>query len=88
VCLGDVISIDWDGTQNCLTFMKEAEGALVPVASPVPFARTAAASSDGRDIPVITKAAASERFQAAQRADKHERNQDLQSGPSNTRART
>jgi ATP-dependent Clp protease ATP-binding subunit ClpB len=62
VSLGDVISIDWDGTQNCLTFMKEAEGALVPVASPVPEPLTlsAAAISDGRSlaIPSSTKAIA------------------------------
>ncbi len=52
VCLGDVISIDWDGAQNCLTFLKEAEGALVPVASPVPEPLTlsAAAISDGRSL--------------------------------------
>jgi ATP-dependent Clp protease ATP-binding subunit ClpB len=56
VCLGDVISIDWDGAQNCLTFMKEAEGALVPVASPCPepITQTAAAISDGRSLPVPT----------------------------------
>ncbi len=88
VCLGDVISINWDGSQDCLTFLKEAERALVPVASPVPFTRTAAASSDGRAVPVVTKVAASERFQAAQRTDKNERNQDSQSGPPNTRTRT
>ncbi|HKN62309.1 MAG TPA: hypothetical protein VJW93_14105, partial [Candidatus Acidoferrales bacterium] len=87
VCLGDVISIDWDGAQNSLMFMKEAEGAVPPVASPVPFTRTAAASSDGRVIPVVTKAATSERFQAGQHADKFERNQDAQSGPPNTRTR-
>jgi hypothetical protein len=83
-----VISIDWDGSQNCLTFLKEAEGAHVPVASPEAFTRSAAASSDGRAIPVVTKAAASERFQAGQRADKFERNQDSQLGPPNTRTRT
>jgi ATP-dependent Clp protease ATP-binding subunit ClpB len=54
VCLGDVISIDWDGTQNCLTFLKEAEGYLVPVASPAPEPLTlsAAAISDGRSLAV------------------------------------
>ena len=36
VSLGDVVSIDWDGGENGLTFLKEAEGALVPMASPVP----------------------------------------------------
>ena len=34
VRLGDVISIDWNGEENALTFLKEAEGALVPVSSP------------------------------------------------------
>jgi len=54
VCLGDVISIDWDGTQNCLTFLKEAEGALVPVPPPAQeaLAQSAAAISDGRALPV------------------------------------
>src|SRR6202166_2088248 len=36
VSLGDVLSIDWDGNENGLTFLKEAEGALVPMDSPVP----------------------------------------------------
>jgi len=53
VGLGDVISIDWDGSSNGLRFMKEAEGALVPVA-PVtaePLSQSAAATSDGRTLP-------------------------------------
>src|SRR5271157_4639768 len=36
VSLGDVVSIDWDGAELGLTFLKEAEGALVPMASPAP----------------------------------------------------
>jgi hypothetical protein len=36
VSLGDVISIDWHGGELGLTFLKEAEGAMVPMASPVP----------------------------------------------------
>src|ERR1700687_2816188 len=50
VSLGDVISIDWDGTEACLKFSKEAEGALVPVAPPrtEKLRGAAAASSDGR----------------------------------------
>jgi ATP-dependent Clp protease ATP-binding subunit ClpA len=57
VSLGDVISIDWDGHELGLTFLKEAEGALVPVAAPVKEKNTvaAAASSDGR--PVVFPAA-------------------------------
>ena len=62
VCLGDVISIDWDRVQSSLTFLKEAEGALVPVASsvPTPLAQSAAAISDGRTLtaPSNTKAVA------------------------------
>jgi hypothetical protein len=50
VSLGDVISIDWDGKEAALRFLKEAEGALVPVASPASesMKEAAAASSDGR----------------------------------------
>jgi ATP-dependent Clp protease ATP-binding subunit ClpB len=52
VSLGDVLSIDWNGIDNGLTFLKEAEGALVPVDSPAPAALTegAAAISDGREL--------------------------------------
>jgi len=52
VCLGDVISIDWDGAENGLTFIKEAEGALLPTTQPAPeTAREAAAAiSDGRQL--------------------------------------
>ena len=60
VSLGDVISIDWDGTEQALRFSKEAEGALVPVASPVPetMAEAAAAHSDGRPVPMFPAATA------------------------------
>jgi hypothetical protein len=52
VCLGDVISIDWDGSENILTFIKEAEGALLPTVSPGPESakEAAAAISDGREL--------------------------------------
>ena len=58
VCLGDVISIDWDGTAAGLRFMKEAEGALVPVASPlpVPLSQSAAASTGGQSLPIPANA--------------------------------
>lgn len=52
--LGDVLSIDWDATRNCLVFWKEAEGALVTVEPPNPgLAAAAAADEDGhgREIP-------------------------------------
>ncbi len=60
VSLGDVISIDWDGTEQALRFSKEAEGALVPVVSPVPETMTeaAAAHSDGRPVPMFPAATA------------------------------
>ena len=49
VMLGDVISIDWDGSADVLQFIKDAEGALVaPAASSERFAEAAAANSDGR----------------------------------------
>jgi ATP-dependent Clp protease ATP-binding subunit ClpB len=52
VALGDVISIDWNEGDTGLTFMKEAEGALVPMTSPAsePFSEAAAAISDGREL--------------------------------------
>jgi ATP-dependent Clp protease ATP-binding subunit ClpA len=52
--LGDVLSVDWDATGNCLIFWKEAEGALVTVEPPSPgLAAAAAADEDGhgREIP-------------------------------------
>jgi ATP-dependent Clp protease ATP-binding subunit ClpB len=62
VCLGDVISIDWDGHEMGLSFLKEAEGALVPMTSPAPDVKVqaAAAKSDGRELsfPAATTAAA------------------------------
>jgi len=49
VMLGDVISIDWDGSADVLQFIKDAEGALVaPAAASERFAEAAAANSDGR----------------------------------------
>src|SRR5487761_439801 len=52
VTLGDVLSIDWSTGASVLTFMKEAEGALVPMISPEPspLAGAAAAISDGREL--------------------------------------
>ncbi len=61
VCLGDVISIDWNCGENALVFLKEAEGALVPMAAPVPetAAAAAAAISDGRELSFPAPATAS-----------------------------
>jgi ATP-dependent Clp protease ATP-binding subunit ClpB len=39
VCLGDVISIDWDGQDTNLSFLKEAEGAQVPTITAAPETR-------------------------------------------------
>jgi ATP-dependent Clp protease ATP-binding subunit ClpB len=47
VRLGDVISIDWDGASNYLKFLKEAEGALVPIVSPAPEPLTQSAAATG-----------------------------------------
>jgi ATP-dependent Clp protease ATP-binding subunit ClpB len=60
VRLGDVISINWDGTSSCLHFLKEAEGALVPIAPPAPepLTQSAAATSDGRAVSVSSNAKA------------------------------
>ena len=61
VSLGDVVSIDWDGGANALMFLKDAEGALVPMDSPNPggLAEAAVANSDGRALayPAATAAA-------------------------------
>jgi ATP-dependent Clp protease ATP-binding subunit ClpA len=64
VCLGDVISIDWSGSENGLVFLKEAEGALVPIDSPVSRKMTSAAvaTSDGRAIPITETLVAAERL--------------------------
>ena len=60
VSLGDVISIDYREGEPTLTFMKEAEGALVPMDSPAsePMAEAAAASSDGREMSFPTNVTA------------------------------
>jgi ATP-dependent Clp protease ATP-binding subunit ClpB len=46
VSLGDVLLIDWDQTEQRLVFLKDAEGALVPVKAPTP--PIAAQASAGR----------------------------------------
>jgi hypothetical protein len=64
VSLGDVISIDWHGGELGLTFLKEAEGALVPMASPSTErpSEAAAAISDARTVPAHSERALGERF--------------------------
>jgi ATP-dependent Clp protease ATP-binding subunit ClpB len=64
VSLGDVISIDWHGGELNLTFLKEAEGALVPMPSPAVGrpSEAAAAISDARTVPAPSERATGERF--------------------------
>ena len=64
VSLGDVISIDWHGGELGLTFLKEAEGALVPMPSPGGgrLSEAAAAISDARTVPAQSERATGERF--------------------------
>ena len=59
IALGDVLAIDWDEDDHRLVFLKEAEGALIPMpASAAPMAADAArASSDGRAVNVPVTAA-------------------------------
>ncbi|HWG58529.1 MAG TPA: AAA family ATPase [Candidatus Acidoferrales bacterium] len=70
VALGDVISIDWDGSSQFLSFVKEAEGALIPMESPSleGAAEAAAASSDGRAISLPAAASAAAEAVAPPRA--------------------
>jgi ATP-dependent Clp protease ATP-binding subunit ClpB len=60
VSLGDVISIDWAEGGGGLMFLKDAEGALVPMDSPTPepITQVAAAISDGRELSFPATAAA------------------------------
>jgi ATP-dependent Clp protease ATP-binding subunit ClpB len=60
VSLGDVISIDWAEGGSGLMFLKDAEGALVPMDSPTPepITQVAAAISDGRELSFPATAAA------------------------------
>ena len=65
VSLGDVISIDWNGSETGLMFLKEAEGALIPiVARLTERAKQAAAAaiSDARSMPTNSARAIAERL--------------------------
>jgi ATP-dependent Clp protease ATP-binding subunit ClpA len=59
VRLGDVLCIDTDPEKSRLLFLRESEGALVPVAAPVPqiAATQAASASGGRAIEIPAAAA-------------------------------
>jgi ATP-dependent Clp protease ATP-binding subunit ClpA len=53
VRLGDILCIDWDINQGRLLFRKEGEGAVVPLAEPLPqVAAQAARASGGRPVEV------------------------------------
>ena len=62
VNLGDVLSVDWDEDGHRLVFLKEAEGALIPMPSPVAglAADAARASSDGRSIAIPAASASAD----------------------------
>jgi hypothetical protein len=64
VSLGDVISIDWQGGEMGLTFLKEAEGAQIPMATTAVErpCESAAAISDARSVPMPSERALGERF--------------------------
>jgi hypothetical protein len=64
VSLGDVISIDWHGGELGLTFLKEAEGAQIPMLPPTVErpCEAAAAISDARSVPMPSEQALGERF--------------------------
>ncbi|MGA7029728.1 MAG: hypothetical protein WBY24_13850, partial [Candidatus Acidiferrales bacterium] len=64
VSLGDVISIDWHSGDLGLKFLKEAEGAQMPVAAPTieRLADAAAAGSDARSAQALSARAMAERF--------------------------
>jgi hypothetical protein len=64
VSLGDVISVDWSEGQSGLTFMKEAEGALIPFAAHLAerAKEAVAAISDARSVPVNSPRTMAERL--------------------------
>ncbi|MGA8409796.1 MAG: hypothetical protein WB680_21670, partial [Candidatus Acidiferrales bacterium] len=67
VSLGDVISIDWHSGEMGLKFLKEAEGALMPMAPPTVehlADAAAAAGSDARSAHTLSAHASTERFPA------------------------
>ncbi|HKQ86417.1 MAG TPA: hypothetical protein VJS43_06540, partial [Candidatus Acidoferrales bacterium] len=66
VMLGDVISIDWDGSADVLQFIKDAEGALVAAApAGERLAEAAAANSEPRTVHHLRTIAAADRWPPA-----------------------
>src|SRR6266852_2569324 len=68
VSLGDLVRIDWDESQNRLTFVREGEGALVQAATQGAGGKAAAAEAkDGKSAETPTETAVEERkLRAAQ----------------------
>jgi ATP-dependent Clp protease ATP-binding subunit ClpB len=66
VVIGDVLSIDWDATQSRLIFLKEQEGALLPVTPAVPQMKPLTAAN-GRGHSVAAPAGNASDAQAASR---------------------
>jgi hypothetical protein len=62
VHLEDVISVDCSGADGDLVFLKEAEGALIPLPALRKTNEAAVASSGGRAIPVESGLAVAERL--------------------------
>ena len=62
VRLGDMISVDCSGADGDLVFLKEAEGALIPIPTLQKTNEAAVASSGGRPIPVEPGVAVAERL--------------------------
>ncbi len=62
VRLGDMISVDCSGTDSDLVFLKEAEGALIPLPALQKTNEAVSASSGGRAIPVEPGVAVAERL--------------------------
>ncbi len=62
VRLGDMISVDCIGASSDLVFLKEAEGALIPLPLTQKINQTASANSGGRAIPLEPGLAVAERL--------------------------
>lgn len=62
VRLGDMLRIDWDANQGALVFQREGEGAVIPLAAPVPrvLGAQAAHATGGRAVEAPSTAAARE----------------------------
>jgi len=62
VNLGDLVCIDWDKTNNRLTFVREGEGALVePAAKKAGAAAAGAEATDGKSASALEEAVAEEK---------------------------